>query len=231
MFHSISGCFSKKKRVFSPYLIFVIFCTRANFLENKFTPKKRVNYDKIHRKLPIFRVKSVKIYTGQQKIYMSMLVALVTNIRYAFHLRVSGRRGEVDLKRRLCFGFSYLPKTMLLFVVCHLARLFLRRWWWGRQLQLEDAPYSSVMTSANSNITRSGLPLKEKTSFLLNNKKTIICDKLLCNCHSFLTMRVKRVTLFYAPSPLLLSLSCEVLCQSKRSRRENFIRPFTTCAK
>ena len=41
----------------------------------------------------------------------------------------------------------------------------------GRQLQLEDAPYSSVMTSANSNITRSGLPLKEKTSFLLNNKK------------------------------------------------------------
>ena len=102
---------------------------------------------------------------------MSMLVALVTNIRYAFHLRVSGRRGEVDLKRRLCFGFSYLPKTMLLFVVCHLARLFLREWWWGRQLQLEDAPYSSVMTSANSNITRSGLPLKEKTSFLLNNSK------------------------------------------------------------
>ena len=149
----------------------------------------------------------------------------------AFHLWVSGRRGEVDLKRRLCFRFSYLPKTMLLFVVCHLARLFLRRWWWGRQLQLEDAPYSSVMTSANSNITRSGLPLKEKTSFLLNNKKTIICDKLLCDCHSFLTMRVKRVTLFYAPSPLLLSLSCEVLCQSKRSRRENFIRPFMTCAK
>ena len=36
-------------------------------------------------------------------------------------------------------------------------------------------------------------------------------------------MRVKGVTLFYAPSPLLLSLSCEVLCQSKRSRRENFI--------
>ena len=118
---------------------------------------------------------------------------------------MSGRRGEVDLKRRLCLGFSYLPKTMLLFVVCHLARLFLRRWWWGRQLQLEHAPYCSVMTSANSNITRSGLPLKEKTSFLLSNSKTIICDKLLCNCHSFLTMRVKRVTLFNA------SLSCEVL--------------------
>ena len=75
----------------------------------------------------------------------------------------------------------------------------LKRWWWGRQLQLEHAPYCSVMTSANSNITRSGLPLKEKTSFLLSNSKTIICDKLLCNCHSFLTMRVKRVTIFHAP--------------------------------
>ena len=41
----------------------------------------------------------------------------------------------------------------------------------GRQLQLEGTPYSSVMTSANSNITRSGLPLKEKTSFLLNKLK------------------------------------------------------------
>ena len=39
-------------------------------------------YGKIHSKLPIFRVKSVKIYTGQKKIYTSMLVALVTNIRY-----------------------------------------------------------------------------------------------------------------------------------------------------
>ena len=36
-------------------LIFVIFFTRAKFLENEiYTEKKRVNYDKIHRKLPIF---------------------------------------------------------------------------------------------------------------------------------------------------------------------------------
>ena len=40
---------------------------------------------------------------------MSMLLCSGVD---AFHLRVSGRRGEVDLKRRLCFGFSYLPKTM-----------------------------------------------------------------------------------------------------------------------
>merc|ERR1712155_17756 len=63
------------------YLIFVIFFTRTKFLENKIytekTRKLRQNtqkianflryYDKIHSKLTIFRVKSVKIYTGQKK--------------------------------------------------------------------------------------------------------------------------------------------------------------------
>ena len=39
-------------------------------------------YGKIHSKLPIFRVKSVKIYTGQKKIYTGMPVAPVTNMRY-----------------------------------------------------------------------------------------------------------------------------------------------------
>ena len=32
--------------------------------------------------MPIFRVKSVKIYTGQKKIYTGIPVAPVTNIRY-----------------------------------------------------------------------------------------------------------------------------------------------------
>ena len=64
-----------------PYLIFVIFFTRAKFLENKIytekTRKLRQNtqkiaiflrcYGKIQRKLPIFRVESVKNYTGQKK--------------------------------------------------------------------------------------------------------------------------------------------------------------------
>ena len=64
-----------------PYLIFVIFFTQAKFLENKIctekTRKLRQNtqkvanflryYGKIHSKLPIFRVKSVKIYTCQKK--------------------------------------------------------------------------------------------------------------------------------------------------------------------
>ena len=42
------------------YLIFVIFFTRAKFLENKIYTEKHVNYDKIHRKLPIFCVITAK---------------------------------------------------------------------------------------------------------------------------------------------------------------------------
>ena len=63
------------------YLIIVIFFTLTKFLENKIYTQKarklRQNtqkianflryYGKIHSKLPIFRVKSVKIYTGQKK--------------------------------------------------------------------------------------------------------------------------------------------------------------------
>ena len=125
---------------------------------------------------------------------------------------MSGRRGEVDLKRRLCFGFSYLPKTMLLFVVCPFARLFLRRWWWGRQLQLEDAPYSSVMTSANSNITRSGLPLKEKTSFLLNKlKKNNHLRQITLQLSFFSHHACEKSNTLQRTPPLFPSLSCEVL--------------------
>ena len=47
------------------YLSF--FLHEQNFWRIKFTPKKRVNYEKIHRKLPIFCIKSLKIYTGQKK--------------------------------------------------------------------------------------------------------------------------------------------------------------------
>ena len=56
---------SKGILVHTWYLSF--FLHEQNFWRIKFTPKKRVNYDKIHRKLPIFRVKSVKIYSGQKK--------------------------------------------------------------------------------------------------------------------------------------------------------------------
>ena len=84
----------------STYLIFVIFFTRAKFLENKIYTEKRVNYDKLHSKLPIlrvnydklhsklpiFRVKSVKIYTGQCFFTQTLSVVSVTNIRYGMGL-------------------------------------------------------------------------------------------------------------------------------------------------
>ena len=84
------------KMMFTSYIIFVIFLTQAKFLENKIYTKKRVNYDKLHSKLPIlrvnydklhsklpiFRVKSVKIYTGQKKFTRAPPVAPVTNMRY-----------------------------------------------------------------------------------------------------------------------------------------------------
>ena len=59
------------------------FFTQAKFLENKIYTKKRLNYDKLHSKLPLFRVKSVKIYTGKKKFKRAPPVAPVTNMRYA----------------------------------------------------------------------------------------------------------------------------------------------------
>ena len=44
------------------------FFTQAKFLENKIYTEKRVNYDKLHSKLPIFRVKSVKNLHRPKKI-------------------------------------------------------------------------------------------------------------------------------------------------------------------
>ena len=64
------------------YLIFVIFFTQSKFLENQIYTKKCVNYDKLHSKMPIFCVKSEKIYTGQKKFTRVPPVAPVTNMRY-----------------------------------------------------------------------------------------------------------------------------------------------------
>ena len=92
------------------------FFTRAKFLENKIytekTSKLRQNtqkianflryYGKIHSKLPIFRVKSLKIYTGQ-KIYTGIPVAPVTNIRYA-------RKTKRDF-HNITYMYIYLPRV------------------------------------------------------------------------------------------------------------------------
>ena len=56
------------------YLIFVIFFTLAKFLVNKIYTKKRQFFALNLSKMPIFRVKSVKIYTGQKKFTRALLV-------------------------------------------------------------------------------------------------------------------------------------------------------------
>ena len=65
MFSKPTGNLQQEALLHTWYLSF--FLHWQNFWRIKFTPKKRVNYDKIHSKLPIFRVKSLKIYTGQKK--------------------------------------------------------------------------------------------------------------------------------------------------------------------
>ena len=54
--------------MFISYLIIVIFLHEQNFWRIKFTPKKRVNYDKIHSKMPIFCVITAK-YTVNCKLF------------------------------------------------------------------------------------------------------------------------------------------------------------------
>ena len=55
------NCYLKdERRGVQPYLIFVIFFTRAKFLESKIYTEKRLNYGKIHSKLPIFCVITAK---------------------------------------------------------------------------------------------------------------------------------------------------------------------------
>ena len=82
----------------------------------------------------------------------------------------------------------------------------------GRQLQLEGTPYSSVMTSANSNITRSGLPLKEKTSFLLNKlKKNNHLRQITLQLSFFSHHACEKSNNLPRPPLLSPSLSCEVL--------------------
>ena len=102
------------------------FFTRAKFLENKIytekTRKLRQNTQKIanflrycgkiHSKLPIFHVKSVKIYTGQKKITQAPPVAPVTNMRYDDERGNQPNITNCKCKHLTCAGF--LLQTALL---------------------------------------------------------------------------------------------------------------------
>ena len=72
-------------------------------MENKIYTEKRVNYDKLHSKLPIFRVKSVKIYTGQFFLTQAPPVVPVTNMRYAWTHLVADHFLPADLQEESDF--------------------------------------------------------------------------------------------------------------------------------
>ena len=95
-----------------PYLIFVIFLHKQNFWRIKFTPKKRVNYDKIHSKLPIFRVKYVKNLHQPKKFTRAPLVALMTNMRYVMMSSMMMMLSSMMMIRRphMCL---VIPKSKL----------------------------------------------------------------------------------------------------------------------
>ena len=105
------------------YLSF--FLHEQNFWRIKFTPKKRVNYDKIHRKLPIFCVITAK-YTvncqffalnllkftpAKKNLHENILVAFVTNIRYVLAVEIS--RTQHRIRRGLEF-LSYRKSVLKL---------------------------------------------------------------------------------------------------------------------
>ena len=90
------GQMTKEQTTTKKHTSYLSFFTQAKFLENKIYTKKRVNYDKLHSKLPILRVnydklhsklpifcvKSVQIYTGQFFFTQIPSVVSVTNMRY-----------------------------------------------------------------------------------------------------------------------------------------------------
>ena len=125
----------KDNDVSRSYLIFVIFFKQSKFLENKIYTKKRVNYDKLHSKLPILRVnydklhsklpifciKSVKIYTGPKKFTRAPPVAPVTNMRYACKVA----------------SYKFISYSTLWYAI--------KRVLWGRFLQKKAVDYKKII--------------------------------------------------------------------------------------
>ena len=90
------------------------FLHEQNFWRIKFTPKKRVNYDKIHSKVPIFCVITAKYTVNCQIfalnlknlhrpkiIYTNIFVGFVTNMRYGSSCSSSASSVSI-------FGFFFL---------------------------------------------------------------------------------------------------------------------------
>ena len=88
-------CFLSPLYCTQTYLIFVFFLHEQNFWRIKFTPKKRVNYDKIHSKLPIFCVITAK-YTVNCQIF-ALNLKKFTPAKKNLHEYIQGVRDKYEV--------------------------------------------------------------------------------------------------------------------------------------
>ena len=88
-----------------PYLIFVIFLHGQNFWKIKFTLKFTQKIANLHSKLPIFRVKSEKIYTGQKEFTRA---PPVTNMRYGFMMLLLVECDTIPCPANMCVYDTWL---------------------------------------------------------------------------------------------------------------------------
>ena len=71
--------------------------------------------------MPIFRVKSVKIYTGQKKFTRAPLVVLVTNIRYGLNLDTPAEYKKRDFQEHIVVICLPFEKVIGVKELCHVA--------------------------------------------------------------------------------------------------------------
>merc|ERR1712004_951781 len=96
------------------YLIFVIFFTQAKFLESKIYTEKRVNYDKLHSKLPILCINYYKLHS-QLPIFC---VKSVKNLHQPKKIYTGAARGARD-KYEVCRVYSFY--TLIMFIYMEVA--------------------------------------------------------------------------------------------------------------
>ena len=116
-----------------PYLIFVIFLHSQIFWRMKFTPKKRVNYDKIHSELPIFCVITAK-YTVNCQIF-ALNLKKFTPAKKNLHEYIRGARDKYEVWSPVKSLVKFSPNTVYTWHV--------ESWW-----QCRLTPLAAVISAA-----------------------------------------------------------------------------------
>ena len=129
------------ERQIETYLIFVIFLHGQNFWKIKFTTKFTVNCQFTHSKLPIFCVKSVKIYTDQKKFTRT---PSVTNMRYEQIMNNEVHIVVCNFDIRSKANFLWVLVILLLFDWIAQGKLF-RICAFGQSLSMHDRQFLYIV--------------------------------------------------------------------------------------